>query len=49
MKPSISRKMDMVKDVFLNQKRLEENLTFAEFISSNPEYYDENFEDGDEN
>ena len=45
MKPSISRKMDMVKDVFLNQKRLEENLTFAEFISSNPEYYDENFED----
>ena len=26
MKPSISRKMDMVKDVFLNNKRLEEHL-----------------------
>ena len=26
MKPSISKKMDMVKDVFLNNKRLEEHL-----------------------
>ena len=26
MNPSISRKMDMVKDVFLNNKRLEEHL-----------------------
>ena len=26
MKPSISRKMDMVKNVFLNNKRLEEHL-----------------------
>ena len=40
MKPSISRKMDMVKDVFLNKKRLEESLTFAEFIDNNPRYYD---------
>ncbi len=40
MKSSISRKMDMVKDVFLKQKRLEENLTFAEFINNNPTYYD---------
>ena len=30
MKPSISRKMDMVKDVFLNNKRLEEHLLSVE-------------------
>ena len=41
MKRSISRKMDMVKNVFLNKKRLEESLTFAEFIDNNPRYYDE--------
>ena len=33
--------MDMVKNVFLNKKRLEESLTFAEFIDNNPRYYDE--------
>ena len=41
MNPSISRKMDMVKNVFLNKKRLEESLTFAEFIDNNPRYYDD--------
>ena len=41
MNPSISRKMDMVKNVFLNKKRLEESLTFAEFINNNPRYYDD--------
>jgi hypothetical protein len=41
MNPSISRKMDMVKNVFLNKKRLEESLTFAEFIDKNPRYFDE--------
>ena len=30
MKPAISRKMDMVKDVFLNNKRLEEHLLSVE-------------------
>ena len=30
MKPSISKKMDMVKDVFLNNKRLEEHLLSVE-------------------
>ena len=30
MKPSISRKMDMVKDVFLNSKRLQEHLLSVE-------------------
>ena len=41
MNPSISRKMDMVKNVFLNKKRLEESLTFAKFIDNNPRYFDE--------
>ena len=41
MNPSISRKMDMVKNVFLNNKRLEESLTFAEFIDNNPRYFDQ--------
>ena len=41
MNPSISRKMDMVKNVFLNKKRLEESLTFAKFIDNNPSYFDE--------
>ena len=41
MNPSISRKMDMVKNVFLNKKRLDESLTFAEFIDNNPRYFDE--------
>ena len=44
MNPSISRKMDMVKNVFLNKKRLDESLTFAEFIDNNPRYYDEVYE-----
>tara|TARA_B100000161_G_C33406607_1_gene348992 strand:- start:267 stop:728 length:462 start_codon:yes stop_codon:yes gene_type:complete len=33
--------MDMVKNVFLNKKRLEESLTFAEFIDNNPRYFDQ--------
>ena len=41
MKRSISKKMDMVKNVFLNKKRLDESLTFAEFIDNNPRYFDE--------
>ena len=41
MNPSISRKMDMVKNVFLNKKRLEESLTFAEFIDNNTRYFDQ--------
>ena len=45
MKPSISRKMDMVKDVFLKNKKLEESITFAEFVVNNPDYYDEFYED----
>ena len=45
MKPSISRKMDMVKDVFLKNKKLEEDITFAEFVVNNPDYYDEFYED----
>ena len=31
----------MVKNVFLNKKRLEESLTFAEFIDNNPRYFDQ--------
>ena len=45
MKPSNSRKMDMVKDVFLKNKKLEESITFAEFVVNNPDYYDEFYED----
>ena len=45
MKPSISRKMDMVKDVFLKNKKLEESITFAEFVVNNPDYYDEYYEE----
>ena len=45
MKPSISRKMDMVKDVFLKDKKLQEDITFAEFVVNNPEYYDEYYEE----
>ena len=42
MKPSISRKMDMVKDVFLNNKRVEESIAFAEFIDTHDEmFYDD--------
>ena len=40
MNPSISWKLDMVKNVFFNKKRLEESLTFAEFIENNPRYFD---------
>ena len=37
MKPTISRKMDMVKDVFLNNKRLEEQLvSLNSFMLDNP-------------
>ena len=43
MKPSISRKMDMVKDVFLNNKRLEESIAFAEFIDNHDAIYDDDF------
>ena len=35
----------MVKDVFLKNKKLEEDITFAEFVVNNPEYYDEFYED----
>ena len=45
MKPSISRKMDMVKDVFLKNKKLEESITFAEFVVNNQEYYDDFYEE----
>ena len=45
MKPSISRKMDMVKDVFLKNKKLEEDITFAEFVVNNQEYYDDFYEE----
>ena len=45
MKPSISRKMDMVKDVFLKDKKLQEDITFAEFVVNNPKYYDEYYEE----
>ena len=31
----------MVKNVFLNKKRLDESLTFAEFIDNNPRYFDQ--------
>ena len=45
MKPSISRKMDMVKNVFLKDKKLQEDITFAEFVVNNPDYYDEYYEE----
>ena len=45
MNPSISKKMDMVKDVFLKNKKLQEDITFAEFVVNNPEYYDEFYEE----
>ena len=35
----------MVKDVFLKNKKLEESITFAEFVVNNPDYYDEFYED----
>ena len=35
----------MVKDVFLKNKKLEEDITFAEFVVNNPDYYDEFYED----
>ena len=35
----------MVKDVFLKNKKLEEDITFAEFVVNNPEYYDEFYEE----
>ena len=35
----------MVKDVFLKDKKLQEDISFAEFVVNNPEYYDEFYED----
>ena len=35
----------MLKDVFLKNKKLEEDITFAEFVVNNPEYYDEFYEE----
>ena len=35
----------MVKDVFLKNKKLEESITFAEFVVNNPEYYDDFYEE----
>ena len=43
MNPSISRKMDMVKDVFLNNKRIEESIAFAEFIENHDAIYDDDY------
>ena len=43
MKPAISRKMDMVKDVFLNNKRIEESIAFAEFIENHDAIYDDDY------
>jgi len=43
MKPSISRKMDMVKNVFLNNKRIEESIAFAEFIENHDAIYDDDY------
>ena len=35
----------MVKDVFLKNKKLEESITFAEFVVNNQEYYDDFYEE----
>ena len=43
MKPAISRKMDMVKDVFLNNKRLTESIAFAEFLDNHDAIYDDDY------
>ena len=44
MNHAISKKMDMVKNVFLRQCQLEEDIAFADFIFNNPdEYYEEDF------
>ena len=43
MKPSISRKMDMVKDVFLDNKKIEESIAFAEFIDNHYASYDDDY------
>ena len=44
MNHAISKKMDMVKNVFLRQRQLEEDIAFADFIFNNPdEYYEEDF------
>ena len=43
MNPSISRKMDMVKDVFLNNKRLSESIAFGEFIDNHYASYEEDY------
>ena len=43
MNPSISRKMDMVKEVFLNNKRLTESIAFGEFIDNHNASYDDDY------
>ena len=46
MKPSISRKMNMVKNIFIKHKRLEEHLLSVDDYFFNHEIYeDENFYD----
>ena len=35
--------MDMVKDVFLNNKRIEESIAFAEFIENHDAIYDDDY------
>ena len=43
MNPSISRKMDMVKEVFLSNKRLKESIAFGEFIDNHYASYDDDY------
>ena len=44
MKPSISRKMNMVKNIFIKHKRLEEHLlSVDDYVFNHEIYEDENF------
>ena len=43
MKPSISRKMDMVKEVFLSNRRLRESIAFGDFIDNHYASYEEDY------
>ena len=43
MNPSISKKMDMVKEVFLSNKRLKESIAFGEFIDNHYASYEEDY------
>ena len=46
MKPSISRKMNMVKNIFIKHKRLEEHLlSVDDYFFNHENYEDENFYD----